>query len=60
MGLIVKGLQTNDIAKVRNRVPGTIDRQRKDILAKARDCLDLHTMAGVAAYVVEHRLLEEG
>ncbi|MEL6590657.1 MAG: response regulator transcription factor [Bacteroidota bacterium] len=57
--LISKGLQGPDIARILQMKESTVNRHRKNMLIKARESLDLHTMPGLVAYVIQNHLLDE-
>ncbi|MEM6345176.1 MAG: response regulator transcription factor [Bacteroidota bacterium] len=57
--LISKGLQGPDIARILQMKESTVNRHRKNMLIKARESLDLHTMPGLVAYVIQNNLLDE-
>lgn len=54
---ISRGFQTADIARTRDVAEDTIEKHRKNSLRKAKDCLDIHTMAGLVGYVERNGLL---
>ena len=56
---ISRGHEKDAIIKAMGCASATIDKHRKNMLKKAKNDLDIHTIAGVVAYVIEYGLLDE-